>query len=317
MAKTYTLTATIYGGRKTAVSSTFAGFSSNSSKQIGANGTYVYACSFFFDSTTMSKLRALGSSGIQSITLKITHSASSYTRNLYYGAKSSTSTSAWDISRSNTLTNGLVKGATSTTITLTSLGIPSTNAYVVGGAVKTAGYGNVSAATLTVVTKEVDYTLSYNANGGNGAPSSQTATGVGSVTFTISTTEPARANYTFKGWATSSTATTPTYQPGQSITISGNLILYAVWEPLPGKLYFDSQGGSECAPIDILIDNPYGMLPTPTYLGHVFLGWSPYPSREHLFIDSSTIVPKAGNFLVFAQWTRDGEIFIDRRDLEE
>ena len=211
MAKTYTLTATIYGGRKTAVSSTFAGFSSNSSKQIGANGTYVYACSFFFDSTTMSKLRALGSSGIQSITLKITHSASSYTRNLYYGAKSSTSTSAWDISKSNTLTNGLVKGATSTTITLTSLGIPSTNAYVVGGAVKTAGYGNVSAATLTVVTKEVDYTLSYNANGGNGAPSSQTATGVGSVTLTISATEPARANYTFKGWATSSTATTPTY----------------------------------------------------------------------------------------------------------
>lgn len=317
MAKTYTLTATMYGARKTSVSSTFSGFSSTDTPRLGANGTYVYATSFFFDSTTMSKLRALGNSGIQSITLSITHSASSHTRDLYYGAKSSTSTSTWDISSSNTLTNGLVDEATSTTINLTSIGIPASYAYVVGGAVKTAGYGNISAATLTVVTKEVDYKLSYNANGGNSAPSSQIATGVGSVTFTISTTEPTRINYTFKGWATSESATEAEYSAGSSITISSNTTLYAVWEPLPGKLYFDAQGGSECAPIDILIDNPYGVLPTPIYLGHVFLGWSPYPSREHLFIDSSTIVPKVGNFLVFAQWARDGEIFIDTRDLEE
>lgn len=229
MAKTYTLSATIYGGKKTSVSSTFDGFSSNSSKSIGANGTNVYACSFFFNSATMSKLRSLGSSGIQSITLKITHSASSYTRNLYYGAKSSTSTSAWNISSSNTLTNGLVDGATSTTINLTSVGIPASYAYVVGGAVKTAGYGNVSAATLTVVTKEVDYTLTYNANGGSGAPSSQTATGVGSVKFTISTTEPTRANYKFVGWSTSKTATEAEYSAGSSITISSNTTLYAVW----------------------------------------------------------------------------------------
>lgn len=229
MAKTYTLSATIYGGKKTAVSSTFADFSSNSSKRIGADGTNVYACSFFFDSTTMSKLKALGSSGITSITLKITHSASSYTRNLYYGAKSSTSTTAWNISSSNTLTNGLVDGATSTTINLTSVGIPASSAYVVGGAIKTAGYGTVSAATLTVVTKEVDYTLSYNANGGTSAPSSQTVTGVGSATFTISNSVPVRDNHIFKGWATSSSATVAQYQPGNTITISANTTLYAVW----------------------------------------------------------------------------------------
>lgn len=301
MAKTYTLSATIYGGSRTATSSTFVDFASSSSKRIGADGTNVYACSFFFDYTTMSKLRALGKSGISSISLKITHSASSYTRSLYYGAKSSTSTSEFVISSSNTASDALAKNATSTTITLTSVGIPSTNAYVVGGTTKNAGYGNVSAATLTVVTKEADYTLSYNANGGSGAPSSQTGTGVGSAAITISGTNPTRTGHTFLGWSTSSTATAASYQPGGSITISANTTLYAVWEANTYTVTFDPQSGTvtpESKPVKY--GQAYGELPTPVRAGYRFDGW--YTSDGTL-VTSDTVFSLTSDQTLYAYWT--------------
>ena len=66
-------------------------------------------------------------------------------------------------------------------------------------------------------------TLSFNANGGTGAPSSQTST-------TIPSKEPTRAGYTFRGWAKSSSASSPEYRPGDKISFSSNTTLYAVWK---------------------------------------------------------------------------------------
>jgi len=53
------------------------------------------------------------------------------------------------------------------------------------------------------------YTISYNANGGSGAPNSQTKTY--NVTLTLSSDKPTRDGYEFLGWATSSNATSATY----------------------------------------------------------------------------------------------------------
>ena len=71
------------------------------------------------------------------------------------------------------------------------------------------------------------YTVSYNANGGSGAPASQTKTK--NVTLTLSGTKPTRSGYTFLGWATSSSATSASYQPGGSYTANASVTLYAVW----------------------------------------------------------------------------------------
>ncbi len=80
------------------------------------------------------------------------------------------------------------------------------------------------------------YTLSYNANGGTGAPSSQT----GSTTYTISNTTPDRTGYVFLGWSKSSSATAASYQPGDSITITSNTTLYAVWKADTSTLVVNS-----------------------------------------------------------------------------
>ena len=75
-------------------------------------------------------------------------------------------------------------------------------------------------------------TLTYNANGGENAPASETkrVEKGQSATFTVSTQEPTRENYTFKGWSTNKNATTAEFIGGNSITISQNTTLYAVWE---------------------------------------------------------------------------------------
>lgn len=90
---------------------------------------------------------------------------------------------------------------------------------------------------LTIVTDEVQRTLSYNANGGSGAPSAQTVWGDSySSETTVSTTTPTRTGYTFTGWNTSQDGSGTPYSAGDSITIYDNTTLYAQWSALKSVL---------------------------------------------------------------------------------
>ncbi len=80
--------------------------------------------------------------------------------------------------------------------------------------------------TLYAQWQKNTYTLSYSANGGTTAPATQT----GTTTYTISTTVPARFGYTFLGWSKNSSATYAVYVPGDSISLTENTTLYAVWK---------------------------------------------------------------------------------------
>lgn len=99
----------------------------------------------------------------------------------------------------------------------------TTATYTAGG-----NYTANAAATLYAVWKANTYTVKYNANGGTGAPGNQTKT-YGKA-LTLSSTIPTRTNYNFKGWATSASATTATYNAGGTYTANAAITLYAVWE---------------------------------------------------------------------------------------
>lgn len=91
------------------------------------------------------------------------------------------------------------------------------------------------------------FVLNYNANGGSGAPSSQSWSGEASHhSFQISTTRPSRTGYTFRGWALSSSATTATYQPGGTFPASpGTNTLYAVWSVITYTVtYYPGEDGT-------------------------------------------------------------------------
>ena len=77
-----------------------------------------------------------------------------------------------------------------------------------------------------------EHKLIYDANGGTGAPGTETSgkTTNTSYTFTVSNTKPTRENYTFLGWADTADATAAQYNAGNEITVSGTKTIYAVWE---------------------------------------------------------------------------------------
>lgn len=96
----------------------------------------------------------------------------------------------------------------------------------------------------------ITFSLVYNANGGTGAPATQTATAVSSATFTVSNGTPTWGFYEFLGWShiqytDSRTEADVEYRAGDTITLqraNPSLTLYAVWrmDYRPGKTYNNS-----------------------------------------------------------------------------
>ena len=101
-------------------------------------------------------------------------------------------------------------------------------------------YSTNADVTLYAVWKAITHTVTYNANGGSGAPGNSTKTY--GKQLTIPNAIPTRTNYNFIGWATSAYASAAQYLPGNSYwTADENMTLYAVWSlayVLPRITYF-------------------------------------------------------------------------------
>ncbi|RHT38302.1 hypothetical protein DW790_05450 [Firmicutes bacterium AM31-12AC] len=117
------------------------------------------------------------------------------------------------------------------------------------------------------------HTVSYNANGGSGAPKSQTKT-YGSV-LTLSSQKPTREGYTFQGWSTSDSGSV-NYSPGGKYEADNNITLYAVWKINTFTVSFDANGGSGAPGSQT---KTYGKALTlsstiPTRTNYNFKGWA-------------------------------------------
>ena len=86
---------------------------------------------------------------------------------------------------------------------------------------------DVSASTSYTIPALASYTVSYNANGGSGAPSSQTK--YYGKTLTLSSAKPTRTGYTFSKWNTKSDGSGTSYNAGASYTANSAVTLYAIW----------------------------------------------------------------------------------------
>ena len=93
-----------------------------------------------------------------------------------------------------------------------------------------------------------DYTITYDANGGSGAPSATTYTYATSGTVNLSSTQPTRSGYRFLGWSTSKTASSATYSAGGSFnkSVANNTTLYAVWSGCGKGTYLSNNTCENC-----------------------------------------------------------------------
>lgn len=98
----------------------------------------------------------------------------------------------------------------------------SGTAYAAG-----AQYKTEAAATLYATWKANTYAVTFNANGGSGAPSAQTKTH--GVALTLSSTRPTRTGYTFLGWNTAADGSGTSYSAGGTYGDNAAVTLYAQW----------------------------------------------------------------------------------------
>jgi uncharacterized repeat protein (TIGR02543 family) len=178
-----------------------------------------------------------------------------------------------------------------------------------------ANYTANASITLYAIWKAITYTITYNANGGSGAPSNQTKTY--GKTLTLSNTVPTRTSiedngtlteYTFKGWATSATSTSVAYTSGASYTNNAAITLYAVWSRTISANQYDvsynANGGSDVISQIKTKGQTLKLRSTiPVKNGYSFAGWG-------LSADSTTVSYSAGSnyttdedTVLYAIWT--------------
>ena len=128
--------------------------------------------------------------------------------------------------------------------------------------------------TLTATLEGVSYTVSYDANGGNNAPASQTKTH--GVDLTLTSDIPTRTGYTFEKWTTNEDGTGDSYLAGTTYTANASVNLYAKWTPITYTISYNLDGGavSGTNPTSYTIESEDITLINPTKTGFAFTGWT-------------------------------------------
>lgn len=165
-----------------------------------------------------------------------------------------------------------------------------------------------AATTITSSATKKTYTVSYNANGGSGAPSSQTKTH--GTALTLSTTKPTKTNtstsytvtfngnggtpskssdiatttttYTFSKWNTNSGGTGTSYNSGASYTTDAAVTLYAQYTS-------STSGGSITTA-------------TASRAGYAFKGWATSSTATSASIGGNASYAPTGNVTLYAVW---------------
>lgn len=165
------------------------------------------------------------------------------------------------------------------------------------------GTSNVSSCAVSWTVPALEsHTVSYNANGGSGAPNSQTKW-YGSI-LTLSSTKPTRTGYDFVGWGTSSTDTTVDYYAGGQYGSDENITLYAIWKAHTYTVTYDANGGSG-APSNQT--KTYGVNLTlsgtkPTRKDYNFLGWNTYKTATEPLYSAGGIYTNNSAVTLYAVW---------------
>jgi uncharacterized repeat protein (TIGR02543 family) len=162
---------------------------------------------------------------------------------------------------------------------------------------------------LYAVWKIKSFAVTYNANGGAGAPAAQSK--ILNQPLTLAAGIPTRTGHTFRGWALSSDATLAqvVYQPGESYTDNAPLALFAVWTPTVYTVSFNyngATGGDSVASKPVSYGETYGTLPTPTRTGYSFLGWTTTNGGSTYITESSTVGTGANGQTLYAKWSVNG-----------
>ena len=281
--------------------------------------------------TDQQTVRNLTSAG-GTITLYAQWTANEYTNTLYYNANGGSGTPA-------SQTVKVTYPNTQSTFYVSSVK-PTRAGYTFAGWYDAANGGNKIGATVTVgsnshvgnqsktiyahwTANEYTNTLYYNANGGSGAPASQTAKVTypnTQSTFYVSSVRPTRTGYTFTGWYDAATGGN---KVGTTVTVGSNShagnqskTIYAHWtaNEYTNTLYYNANGGTGApASQTAKVTYPntqstfYVSSVKPTRTGYTFTGW--YDAATGGNKIGATVTVGSNNYAgnqsktIYAHWT--------------
>ncbi len=141
-----------------------------------------------------------------------------------------------------------------------------------------AQFKNNTNTVLYAVWQRNRYTITFNANGGTGAPSAQTK--IHGLPLTLSSQKPTRSGYKFLGWSTNKYAKSGTYASGGQFKISKTTTLYAVWKANGATL---NVGGSYNATISTAGSMAYYTFTPSTSGSYVIYSTSSTDTQVYLY----------------------------------
>jgi uncharacterized repeat protein (TIGR02543 family) len=163
----------------------------------------------------------------------------------------------------------------------------------------------VGGGTLYALWAPVSYAVTYDANGGSGAPSGTSAqTG---TTVTVSASTPTRSGYSFTGWNTAANGSGTSYAAGAAFSMpSIDVTLYAQWAPRTFLVAYGANGGSG-APANQpgVFDTTVTVSNTsPTRTGFTFAGWNTAADGSgSAYSGGNTFTMPPTHVTLHAQWT--------------
>lgn len=173
-----------------------------------------------------------------------------------------------------------------------------------------ANYTANAAITLYAIWQINTYTIFYNANGGTGAPASQTANY--NTTVTLSSTIPTKApegdvEYVFKGWSTSENAATASYQAGGNYVVKSNTTMYAVWAVAATRwdVVYSANGGVNAPDSQVKNKDVVLVLSDiiPVRVGYNFNGWATSPDSTVVSYAPEDSYETNDDLFLYAVWT--------------
>lgn len=158
---------------------------------------------------------------------------------------------------------------------------------------------------LYAVWEAITYPVTYDANGGNGAPADQVKVFGDDLTLTADV--PTRPGFDFLGWSLDPTKTDVDYPSGSIYNSNNELHLYAVWQRKTYTITYDANGGGN-------IPSPqtknHGSViqiteEKPTRIGYTFKGWATTKESTDIAYGSGSNYTADENITLYAIWEVD------------
>ena len=151
------------------------------------------------------------------------------------------------------------------------------------------------------------FTITFDANGGEGTMEPQTLTSGETATLNANTFR--REGYEFKGWNTAADGSgmpIPDQYSGE-IPAAQDVTLYAQWEKLPDVKHtvtFDANGGEGEMEPQELVENSEGTLNSATFTrtGHTFKGWNTEADGSGTAYGDGGQITLTKDVTLYAQW---------------